>query len=108
MTEPIFSLGRCVATAGVAHWASETPVRDEWIRTQLARHSAGDWGDLDEHDQALNNAALKTGDRFLSAYLVPDSIDDGPPDSRLYVITEATAGDPTTREITTALWPREY
>ena len=34
----------------------------------LMRHLAGDWGDLDDEDRNLNNAALIDGSRILSAY----------------------------------------
>ena len=34
----------------------------------LARHVTGDWGDLDDEDRSLNDAALIDGSRILSAY----------------------------------------
>jgi len=60
----------------------------------LRRHLVGDWGDLDDIDKALNQSALATGDRVLSAYDVGDH--------RFYVITEAG------RSCTTILQPQEY
>ena len=36
----------------------------------LARHVTGDWGDLDDEDKSLNDAALIDGSRILSA--LPD------------------------------------
>ena len=46
-----FPLGRTVATPGALEAlvrAGETPLN------YLARHIAGDWGDLDQHDKAQN------------------------------------------------------
>ena len=34
----------------------------------LVRHLTGDWGDLDDEDRQLNDAALIDGSRLLSAY----------------------------------------
>ena len=34
----------------------------------LARHLSGDWGDLDQEDRSLNDAALIDGSRILRAY----------------------------------------
>jgi len=61
----------------------------------LARHVAGDWGDLDARDKALNDAAVKRGGRIFSAYQLTDDI-------RVWVITEAD------RSSTTVLLPSEY
>jgi len=69
----------------------------------LARHAQGDWGDVCPEDAASNDAALKLGDRVLSAY----PIDPGKPckgfgDNCLWIITEAD------RSVTTLLLPSEY
>ncbi|GJG89751.1 hypothetical protein tb265_49320 [Gemmatimonadetes bacterium T265] len=37
-------------------------------RELLDRHRRGDWGDLDAHDRAANEAAVVEGERVLSAY----------------------------------------
>ena len=42
----------------------------------------GDWGDLDEEDQPVNDAALIDGSRILSAYVTRKGV-------RIWVITEA-------------------
>jgi hypothetical protein len=87
-----FSLGSTVATPGAIEAlarAGETPL------PYLVRHSAGDWGDLDQHDKAENESALKDGVRILSAYLLADG-------TRIWVITEAD------RSVTTILLPEEY
>jgi hypothetical protein len=87
-----FSLGRTVATPGALEAftsAGETPF------PYLARHAAGDWGELDQDDKAENELAVKDGLRILSAYRLPD-------DTRIWVITEAD------RSVTTILLPEEY
>ena len=87
-----FPLGRTVATPGAIEAlvrAGETPL------PYLARHVAGDWGDLDQEDQAENESALKDGLRILSAYRLADN-------TRIWVITEAD------RSVTTILLPDEY
>ena len=63
--------------------------------TFLARHQAGDWGDLDEHDLDENKRSLDRGLRLLSAYTLSDG-------TRLWVITEAD------RSSTCILLPEEY
>jgi hypothetical protein len=60
-----FSLGRIVATPGALEaLAAAGQSAGEF----LARHVAGDWGDLDPEDKSLNDAALIDGSRILSAY----------------------------------------
>jgi len=36
----------------------------------LTRHFAGDWGNVDTHDKAANDEALRDGSRLLSAYVL--------------------------------------
>ena len=48
----------------------------------LVRHLSGDWGDLDDEDRSLNDAAVIDGSRILSAYTTRKG-------ERLWVITEA-------------------
>jgi len=87
-----FDLGRIVATPGALealNLSGETPA------TFLRRHIAGDWGDLDEHDRAENEIAVKEGFRLLSAYQLGDG-------TKIWIITEAD------RSSTTILLPSEY
>ncbi len=60
----------------------------------LARHAAGDWGDLCAYDRRENGLALRQGMRVLSSYPVGSK--------RVWVITEAD------RSVTTILLPEEY
>ena len=92
-----FSLGRIVTTPGALqalHDAGQQP--GEF----LARHVTGDWGDLDDEDRNLNNAALIDGSRILSAYTTRKG-------ERIWVITEA-ANEVGLRYCTTILKPEEY
>lgn len=59
----------------------------------LHRHTAGDSGDLEEEDKRLNDLALRTGERLLSAYETPWG--------KVWIITEAD------RSATTILHPEE-
>ncbi len=89
---PRFHLGRIVATPGALGALERTGDRPANF---LRRHLCGDWGDLDEHDQAQNELSVTTDLRILSAY----SLSDG---TRLWIITEAD------RSATTLLLPEEY
>jgi hypothetical protein len=61
----------------------------------FARHASGDWGEVNEEDQKLNDEALVHGDRILSAYRTLKGV-------RLWLVTEAD------RSSTVALLPQEY
>ena len=98
MPEVRFDLGPVVATPG----ALDALARNEMSpRELLARHAAGDWGDLDEHDKEANHAALKTGARLLSAYHLADG-------TKVWVITDAEIDAQHHRQATTFLLPEEY
>ena len=95
-----------VATAGVADWAAESEHRRAWLAHCLARHVAGDWGDLDPDDRRANDHAARTRDgRLMSRYTVPARLEAGSPSKALWIITDDLA-DPDTA--TTLLWPHEY
>jgi len=87
----LFPLGLIVATPGALGAAAEKQIE---LAALIRRHATGDFGDLDEHDLAMNTAALTTGDRIMSVYEISGA--------RLYVITEAD------RSATTVLLPEEY
>ena len=92
-----FLPGRIVATPGVlaaVEASGETPIG------YLARHIAGDWGDLSEEDKAANELSLREGFRILSAYHLLNG-------TKIWIITEA-ANDQGVRESTTILLPDEY
>ena len=92
-----FQLGQIVATPAALdaiHDSGQTPA------FFLNRHAAGDWGDVDQGDAALNDQALVNGERLVSAYRTLKGV-------RLWVITEAV-GDDGKRECSTILLPNEY
>jgi hypothetical protein len=88
-----FSLGAVTFTAGV-----EAAVPDQLPLGVLAlfigRHVTGDFGELDEHDVAVNEHAIASCLRVLSAYSYGEV--------RVFVITEAD------RSRTTVLLRSEY
>ena len=87
-----FEPGRIVATPGAleAFRASgDDPL------AYLARHLAGDWGDLSAGDKQENELSVREGFRILSAYTLSDG-------TKIWIITEAD------RSATTFLLPEEY
>ena len=88
--EPLFQIGRLVATRG----AVDTLTEDEMF-TALNRHVRGDWGDVCEEDQAANDDALREELRLLSSYHTIDDV-------KFWILTEAD------RSATTILLPSEY
>ncbi len=87
----LFPLGRIVATPGALELLAATGTDPAEL---LARHQAGDWGDLGAFDRRENDKALRTGARLFSAYDTPEG--------RLWIITEAD------RSSTCVLLPEEY
>ena len=89
---PKFPLGRVVATPGALtalEEANQNPFEF------LARHQAGDWGDLCEEDKRENEFSVRNGFRILRAYRTRNN-------TKVWVITEAD------RSATTLLLPEEY
>ncbi len=93
-----FHLGTIVATPG----SLEALKRNNMTGIELiARHIAGDWGELDAEDHKANEDSLKTGARLLSAYHLPDG-------TKIWIITDAEIDDEHHRQATTFLLPGEY
>src|SRR4051812_35894469 len=93
-----FKLGKTLITPGAMSAIADSGQQpDEFI----VRHATGDWGDLDEGDKTLNDAAIAhEGDvdrqeRILSAYRTKKGV-------KIWVITEWD------RSVTTVLLPEEY
>lgn len=86
--EPLFSIGRLVATPAVLNWPIE-------LMPYLHRHMTGDWGDVGNDDKIANDSALTEYEgRLFSAYDTPCG--------RLWIITEWD------RTVTTILRPEDY
>ena len=90
MTAPL-PLGRVLATPGALKLLTEARAHPF---EYLARHAAGDWGELCDFDRRQNEIALREGYRVLSSYPVGREC--------VWVITEAD------RSVTTILLPEEY
>jgi hypothetical protein len=88
----LFDLGTIVITDGAAALLAETGQADAAARL-MRRHLTGDWGELDEHDRAVNRENLRRGWRLMSAYTLPGG-------QRIWIITE--------QGVTTILLPEEY
>lgn len=84
-------LGRVLATPGALEVLGKS---GEHPYGYLARHAAGDWGNLCAFDRRQNEVALRDGYRVLSSY--------GTPAGKIWIITEAD------RSVTTILLPEEY
>ena len=97
MTTAKFSLGQVLATPGALEALAAAGLNAEAL---LARHLAGDWGDLDAEDKRLNDEAMLDGSRILSAY----TLNTG---EKLWVITEAE-DDEGYRASSVLLRPDEY
>ena len=87
-----FPLGQVVATPGALAAMERNHAQP---LTFLARHQAGEWGDLDSEDITENEYSLSRELRLLSAYTLSDG-------TRIWIITEAD------RSVTTILLPEEY
>ncbi|WPL15706.1 hypothetical protein Thiowin_00620 [Thiorhodovibrio winogradskyi] len=94
MIEPLFEMGRTLATAGVMAVLEELGQQD-LLQSVLHRHCYGDWGDVDEDDWRANEQALQDNERLMSLYKVDSGL-------TLWVITEAD------RSQTTVMLPKEY
>ncbi len=89
---PKFELGQVVATPGALAALEQHQISP---LTLISRHVGADFGDIDQQDWQTNLAALRYGQRIVSAYTIA-------PDTVIWVITE---GD---RSTTTLLMPSEY
>lgn len=87
----MLNIGNVYVTRGAANLLERTQTS---ALSLLARHVAGDWGDLDDFDKKQNQLAVEYGNRVLSAYTVGDE--------KIWIITEAD------RSATTMLLPEEY
>jgi hypothetical protein len=100
----LFDLGQILITPGALAVLEGLGIHPALL---VARHAQGDWGDLTSEDHDANDHALRTGERILSAYELPDR-------TRLWVITDVEIDAPRAadglapRYATTILLPSEY
>ncbi len=87
--QPMFSLGQVVITTN-AHSALDPAD----VSAALARHAAGDWGEVGRVDREENDCSLRHGHRLLSVYRSGATA--------FWIITEAD------RSVTTVLLPDDY
>ena len=87
----MFPLGQVIATPGALDALATASVSAAAL---LARHAAGDWGDVPPEDAAENALSVARGFRIISSYPVGDE--------RVWVLTEAD------RSATTLLLPAAY
>jgi hypothetical protein len=98
--------GMIVLTRAVNDCIADNTAFAKLVTRAIKRHASGDWGDVPAEDKASNDAAVKDGDRLLSAYrlegvrFAPSS--PWPGDEKVWIITEAD------RSVTTVLFPSEY
>lgn len=91
--EQRFEHGMLVATPGALELLDEVNVSPSCL---IARHLAGDWGDVPKEDAKENELSVERGYRIVSSYPVGDDGD------RVWIITEAD------RSSTCLLLPSEY
>ncbi len=94
---PKFTPSRLAATGGALEAIAASGQTPEFF---IAKHLAGDWGQVNGEDRRLNDEAVRDGSRLLSVYRTLRGV-------RLYVITEA-ADEGGVRAATTILLPEEY
>ena len=85
-----FELGQVLITPGARDALN---LKD--VASSLVRHASGDWGVVCDEDKAVNDEALASGDRILSAYRDSNGV-------KFWIITEWD------RSATTILLPEEY
>jgi len=95
-----FHPGQLVQTSHIFDASCEHQPFFTFIRSCIARHLRGDWGDCCEQDQDSNEMALQGGGRLFSVYHIPAGV--FALESKIWIITEAD------RSYTTVLFPSEY
>lgn len=87
-----FAAGQIVGTPGALDAIADAAQTATYF---LGRHLSGDWGEVPAEDAASNEAALRYGERLISAYRTRKDV-------RIWIITEHD------RSVTTILLPEEY
>lgn len=95
------NLGTVVATAGVVLSMQNDISFALFTGKCLDRYTSCDWGEVDSHDDSVNDDALENGGRILASYDIPEDVSVKNHD-KIWIITEAD------RSSTTLLFPSEY
>lgn len=90
----VVELGALYVTPALKAWRDSEELRPVLVLLALNNHEYGKWGEVDDHDKAANDDALRDGGRLLSAWTIDDR--------RVWIITEAD------RSVTTVLFPSDY
>jgi hypothetical protein len=103
-TVSVFDIGSLIMTSTVFGATCEHQPFGTFIRSCIARHQSGDWGDCCPDDAALNDAALLYADlldggRIFAVYAIPDGLYTL--ERKIWIITEAS------RAYNTILFPSE-
>ena len=115
MTRPLWFQSQNVALTPAATTLLKTHGFDPVELVQ--RHQAGDWGDVNSKDEAINNRGLSKGSMLVSTFRLVDikQLAKTPADERnqlptVLVIIDAamTSGKPLQRHITTVLTREDY
>ena len=93
VTGTAFELGTVVATTNLQERLGSKAYR--LLPKIIARHSAGDWGDVCDEDAKMNDAAVSSACRLMSVYKVTDALE-------LWALAAAD------RSSTTLLLPEDY
>lgn len=96
-----YARGKFLRSREVHLWA-DTEGKIAFLNRCLDRHMRFDWGDVDDEDWHTNDVAISTNDRLLSAYNIPEDMQDHEGDTKIWIIAEAD------RSATTILFPSEY
>jgi hypothetical protein len=91
-SRPRLKLGEIIATPNAVHALDEA---QEAPLEYLARHAAGDWGEVSSEDWKENELSVREGFRVLSSYMLSTG-------KKIWIITEAD------RSATTLLLPEDY
>jgi hypothetical protein len=76
---PLFELGKTIATPAALEAMQEAEVNPSDL---LKRHVTGDFDDICDEDDGLNDIAIKEGTRILSVYKLTNQL-------TIWIITEA-------------------
>jgi hypothetical protein len=97
-SRPLFHPGVLLATP-----AATSACAHDYLSKCLKRHLSGDWGCVSAEDRESNDAALRDGERILSAYPIgPTKPSGGSGANCVWIITEHD------RSVTTMLLPSDY